>query len=268
MGKLLSAERIEGFRRDGFVFPIPVMTESEAVGYRRRLESYEAEKGDRMAGLEMHKSYLIFTWLAELVRHPCVLDAVEDVLGPDLLCFGSSLFIKEPREPRFISWHQDSTYWTFEPPEVVTAWIALSAATIENGGMRFARGTHRGQLPHVETVDKGNMLTRGQTVAVDESAAVDVVLRAGEMSLHHEFTAHASRPNLTDERRIGFAIRYIPTRVRQTAGPPLTAMLVRGTDHYGHFEPESPPARDLDPAAVAFFNETVERHRPTRYSTM
>jgi hypothetical protein len=271
MGKLLSDRQVGDYHEQGYVCPVRVMSEIEARGYRRRLEDFEASRGRKLQGLEMHKSYLIFTWFDELVRHTRVLDGVEDLIGPDILVFSSSLFVKEPKDHRFISWHQDSTYWNFEPVDVVTAWVALSASRPENGCLRIAPKSHlRRQLPHVETEAPDNMLTRGQEIAVgiDETTAVEVVLKPGEMSLHHALAAHASGPNPTDDRRIGFAIRFIPTRVRQVAGPTLTAMLVRGTDSYQHFEAERSPSRDLEPVALAFFEATMERHRAEKYSTV
>ena len=270
MGKVLSDAQIEQYERLGYVESVAALTAVEAAAYRRQLEAFEAARGDALAGLELHKSYLIFTWLHDLVCHPRILDTAEDILGPDILVFSSSLFIKEAGDQRSISWHQDGNYWSFEPNDVLTAWIALTPSTAVNGALRIAPGSHLHLLPHDETYAKDNMLTRGQTITpgIDEATAVDVRLRPGEMSLHHAFTAHASGANASGERRIGFAIRYIPTAVKQTGGPRLTAMLVRGTDDYHHYEAERGPAADLDPMAVAFHNVTMERHRATRYSTV
>ena len=193
-----------------------------------------------------------FTWLDDLIRDPRILDAVEDLLGPDL-CWSSSFFIKEARDPAFVSWHQDSTYWGLSEPDVVTAWVALSESSIESGAMRMVPGTHTEQVAHRNTFAPDNLLSRGQEimVEVDEARAVDVVLHPGEMSLHHVRMFHGSPPNRSADRRIGYAIRYIPTHVRQIAGAGDTATLVRGVDAYHHFLPEEPPAADLDPAARA-----------------
>ncbi|MDH3689531.1 MAG: phytanoyl-CoA dioxygenase family protein, partial [Gammaproteobacteria bacterium] len=154
MGKLLTDQQISGYRRHGYVAPVSVLSAALASEYLARLEQFETADGRKLDGIELHKSYLIFTWLDELVRHPKILDAVEDLIGADILVFSSSLFIKEPGDTRFISWHQDSTYWSFEPNQVLTAWVALTESNRENGCLRIALGTHlHHQLPHKETDD-------------------------------------------------------------------------------------------------------------------
>src|SRR6058998_1783907 len=137
MAKLLSASALAQYHRDGFYVPIRVLSREEAAGYRRRLETYEAEHGGALRRELRHKTHLLFTWLDRLVRHPRILDAVEDILGPNLLCWSSSFFIKEASDPAFVSWHQDATYWGLSKPDVVTAWVAFTDATVENGAMRM-----------------------------------------------------------------------------------------------------------------------------------
>src|SRR3546814_939448 len=184
---------------------------------------------------------VLFPWIADLARHPTILDAVEDLLGPNLLCFQSIFFTKEAKDPGFVTWHQDSTYGGLSTAELATVWLAFTPSTRENGCLRVVPGSHKlDQLPHRDTFDKNNLLTRGQeiAVAVGEGEAVDIVLESGEISLHHVQIAHASEPNRSDDRRIGLALRYIPTHVRQATGMPDSALLVRGPDESGHFEPE------------------------------
>jgi hypothetical protein len=249
----LASSAVERYDRDGFYFPVPVLTPAEALGLRRRLEAVEAEHGGALRGEIRHKPHLLFTWLADLVRHPAILDAVEDLLGPNLLVWSTSFFIKEARDPAYVSWHQDATYWGLSAPDVLTAWVAFTDATVENGAMRMVPGSHAAQLAHRDTFAPHNLLSRGQEIAVevDDARGVDVVLRAGEMSLHHVRMVHGSPANRSSGRRIGFAIRYIPTSVRQIAGEGDSAMLVRGVDDYHHFAPERPPAADLAPEARA-----------------
>jgi len=249
----LSCDAVAQYRRDGFYFPVRVFSSDEALGYRRRLEEVERAHGGPLGGELRHKGHLLFTWLNELIRHPRILDVVEDVLGPNLLCWSSSFFIKEARDPAFVSWHQDSTYWGLSEPDVATAWVAFSESSVESGAMRMIPGTHREQVAHRDTFAPDNLLSRGQEimVEVDEVSAVDVVLRPGEMSLHHVRMFHGSPPNRSADRRIGYAIRYIPTHVRQLSDVRDTATLVRGVDAYHHFDPETPPERDLATAARA-----------------
>jgi chlorinating enzyme len=249
----LASSAVERYHRDGFYFPVPVLSRGEALGLRRRLEAVEAEHGGRLSGEIRHKPHLLFTWLSDLVRHPAILDAVEDVLGPNLLVWSTSFFIKEARDPAYVSWHQDATYWGLSAPDVLTAWVAFTEATVENGAMRMVPGSHDEQLEHRDTFAPNNLLSRGQEIAVevDEARGVDVLLRPGEMSLHHVRMVHGSPANRSDDRRIGFAIRYVPTYVKQVAGERDSAMLVRGVDEHHHFAPEHPPASDLAPEARA-----------------
>jgi non-haem Fe2+, alpha-ketoglutarate-dependent halogenase len=253
MGRLPGAA-IARYQQHGYYAPIRVMQADEAADIRRQLEAHEATHGV-LKGSMRHKSHLLFTWLDGLIRHPAILDAVESVIGPNILCWSSTFFIKEARDPGFVSWHQDSTYWGLDPADIVTAWVALSESTAENGAMRVIPDTQSlEQIAHRDTFAANNLLTRGQEIAVevDERKAVMLTLEPGEMSLHHVRLIHGSDPNPSAKRRIGFAIRYLPTHVRQVVGTRDSATLVRGVDRFGNFEPEYPPERDLSDAAVAF----------------
>lgn len=267
MPKILTEAQIEQFWRDGCVFPIRVISEAEAGDVRQKLEAYEARSGGPLAGDLRHKTHLLFPWLADLVRNSRIVDAIEDLYGPDLLCWTTNFFIKEARNPAFVSWHQDSTYWGLSKPDVVTAWVALTPSNEANGAMTFIPGTHTSdQLEHRDTFAKNNLLTRGQEVAVevDESKAVTIELQPGEISLHHVRLVHGSPPNPSNDRRIGFAIRYIPTRVSQIAGED-SATLVRGVDTYHHFEPEPQPTADMQPEFVALHRRIAERNAQILY---
>jgi hypothetical protein len=261
MPKRLSADQIEQYRDEGCVFPLRVMTETDAAQYRGRLEEFERQTGGPLRGDLRHKTHLLFTWLDKLVRCSAILDAVEDLYGPDLLCWSTSFFIKEAADPAFVSWHQDSTYWGLSRPDVVTAWVAFTEAAETNGAMEYIPGSHKlDQLPHHDTFAKSNLLSRGQEVMVevDRSKRRTVALRPGEMSLHHVRLVHGSPPNPSGDRRIGFAIRYLPTGVAQTWGED-SAGLVRGRDLYHHFVLEPEPTRDLDPEFVALHKSLNER---------
>lgn len=254
MPKLLDADQVAAFHRDGFVAPVAVLSAQETAAYRQRFEDYERTHDGWYTLSKGQKIHLLQTWVAELVHNPRILDAVEDVLGPDVMCWGTSLFIKDAHDPHFVSWHQDSTYWGLDKPDVITAWVALSAATRESGCMKMLPGSHTTkQIPHRDTLAEHNLLTRGQEIAVevDESKGVYIELSPGEVSLHHVRTVHASEPNQSDDRRIGIALRYIAPHVRQVNGERDSAMLVRGKDRFGHFVHEKPPKRDMDAEALA-----------------
>ena len=261
MSKLLTSQQLDDFRRFGFVSPIRVMTEQQTTVIRERLEGYEHQTGGPLKGALRHKTHLLFKDLNDLVRQEKIVDAIEDIYGENLLCWTTNFFIKEANDPSFVSWHQDSTYWGLSKPDVVTAWIALSDSNEGNGAMQVMPGTHLlDQIPHKDTFSKNNLLTRGQevAVAVDTSKAVSLSLRPGEMSLHHVRIIHGSPPNTSNQRRIGFAIRYIPTYVRQVEGDD-SATLVRGDDSFNTFEHEPRPSKDFDPTFVALHQEITDR---------
>jgi hypothetical protein len=267
MPKILTQEQVDAYWRDGCIFPIRVMSPEAAGEIRARLEAFERQAGGPLKGDLRHKSHLLFSWLGDLVREERILDAVEDLYGPNLLCWTTNFFIKEARNPAFVSWHQDSTYWGLDRPDVVTAWVALTPANRSNGAMGYIPGTHTSeQIPHRDTFAKNNLLTRGQEIAVEvnEDEAVTIELQPGEMSLHHVRLVHGSPPNPSDDRRIGFAIRYIPTSVRQVAGED-SATLVRGVDEHRHFGPEPRPTRDMDPAFVELHRRITERNAQILY---
>jgi non-heme Fe2+,alpha-ketoglutarate-dependent halogenase len=257
--KKLTEDALRQYHETGVYAPVRAISTEAAIALRQRLEAHEAERGV-VAGTLRHKTHLVFTWLDDLIRHPGILDAVEDIIGPDILCWGTSFFIKEARNPSYVSWHQDSTYWGLEPADIVTAWVALSESSLANGAMRVIPGSHKlPQYPHRDTFAPNNLLSRGQeiSVEVDERQALALPLKPGEMSLHHVRLVHGSDPNPSDQRRIGFAIRYLPTYVRQVVGTRDSATLVRGVDAYHHFRPEQRPEWDCSPAALAHHAEVT-----------
>lgn len=265
----LTAAQQADYTRDGFLPRLPVMPAAEAAHLLARLEAVEREEGGQLSPATNQKPHLLFPFLADLVRDPRILDAVQGVLGPDILCWAAGFFAKNPNDGKRISWHQDSTYWGLSAPDICTAWIALTPSTPESGCMRVLPASHTtDQLPHRDTFAADNLLSRGQEieVEVDASRAVDLLLHPGEMSLHHVRLIHGSEPNRAAHRRVGFAIRYIPTRLRQTLGQQDSATLVRGTDRFGNFHPEPRPATDRDPRCVAFHAAMLARTQRILYA--
>ena len=268
MSKVLSDAAQEAYRRDGYYFPVPALTDAEVARYRSCLEQHEAKTGAPLQGNWRHKAHLLFTWVDELVHHPKILDAAEDVLGPDLLCWTTNFFIKEANSPGFVSWHQDAFYWGLSKDDVMTAWVALSPANLESGCMKFVPGSQtQDHIQHVDTFHKDNLLSRGQEIAVkvDGEKTVDCILKPGEMSLHHVKVVHGSEPNRSNDRRIGLAIRYIPTDLKQLKVRD-SATLVRGVDQYGNFDHEPRPRHDLDQAALAAHEDAVGRQVKALYA--
>jgi non-heme Fe2+,alpha-ketoglutarate-dependent halogenase len=265
---MLSPDLVDRYAEDGYLAPIRVLDDEEVAEYRAAYDAYESQLGERLAGVPARDRYVFFAethaylpWAHRLATHPRVLDAVESLLGHDLLVWDSRWFTKQPGDATYISWHQDGTYWSLDPPKVCTAWIALSRSAASNGAMQVVPGSHAGgQLPHVDTFEAANALARGQEIAVsvDEASAVTLVLEPGEMSLHHIGVVHGSKPNRSDEPRIGFAVRFIAAEVRQDVESPI-AMLVRGEDRYGHFTLLEPPTSDEPDEIEARRSEIVRR---------
>jgi len=222
LGKVLSEAQIKAYHEQGFISAIDVMSENEALSYAQRLQAAETHYPTDLSGVNRNNGHLCFTFLDELAYHPRVLDAVEDLLGPHFSLWGSVLFIKEPKSSHFVSWHQDATYMGITPRHFVTPWIALTHSDRHTGCMSMIPGSHHKDIqPHQDTYGADNILTRGQEVTnVDASLAVDLILKPGQMSLHHAMTIHGSQPNQSqDKRRIGFALQsFMPAGARQTIG--------------------------------------------------
>ena len=230
----------EIYDRDGCVFPVDIVSEAEAKELRADLEAGERELADQSDKLSMLLSYpdQLLPSFAKLIRNPKLVEAVSQILGPDLMVWSSGLFIKEPNTESYVSWHQDLTYWGLDDAEEVTAWFALSPSNVASGCMRFVPGSQKKQLvPHQDSFAEGNLLSRGQEIAVevDDSEAVDVILKPGQVSLHHGHLFHASGPNTTGDRRIGAAIRYIKPSMKQRSGDKSLVAHVAGEDRFSHF---------------------------------
>ncbi len=229
---------VEHYEKSGIGFPVSVLKAAEVDYFRSAVEELQEALGGKPSAEDMAQTHIAFKWAHQLVTHTKILDAVEMLIGPNLLVWSTSIFAKYPRDPGFISWHQDGTYWGLDSYEVATAWVALTNSTVENGCMRVVPGSHRQPIhKHVDTYAENNQLSRGQEIAVDvdEKDALEVVLNDGEMSLHHVNIIHGSNANSSDGKRIGFVIRYITPSTRQSGhSQPVT--LVRGIDEYGHFD--------------------------------
>ena len=264
MPKKLTPEQIAGYERDGYICPVDAFSADRARGWRERLEDFERAEGRKMSRGHNFKPHLLFPWADEIVHAPEVLDAVEDLIGPDIRLFHLTAWPKDAGSGTHVSWHQDATYFALEPACQVTAWVALTDAPVEAGCMEVVPGSHRlGQLPHAEMQDPENLLSRGQTLAsdVDRTKTAFMPVKAGQFSLHHTHLVHNSRPNRWHDRRIGLGISYIPASAHCTSSTRVTAMLVRGEDKYGHFDDERRPIHEAGPAERAFHAEAVARFR-------
>lgn len=261
----LTYNQIRRFDDEGYLCPLPAISADATGALRADLAALEAREGPTLWSRTKFKPHLLIKSLNDLIRTPAILDAVGALLGPDFLVWGVGYLAKPARDLGFFSWQQDATYWGLTEPDLVTAWVALTPSTVESGCVRVLPGSHKHlQLPHRDTNAANNMLSRRQEVAVevDETKAVDLELRPGEMSLHHLMMVHGSRANVTDQPRIGVAIRYIAAHVGHAPGFRESATLVRGHDRFGHYILEPRPTTDFDENCVALYNEMAqETHR-------
>ncbi|MCI0590477.1 MAG: phytanoyl-CoA dioxygenase family protein [Gammaproteobacteria bacterium] len=246
----LSGQQLIQYDRDGIVFPIKVFSADEVSLFRGALESIANNYGE--GSLKRFDSlHLFFDWAHHLVTHDALLDAVEDILGGDIVIFGTLVFFKPPKDSSYVSWHQDSVYSGLHLTPSTSAWIALTPSHRANGCMRVIPGSHKqGLLDHANVRDDPNLLRRGERVkmVVDESQAVDIELQPGEMSLHHSTIVHGSNPNTSDKPRIGFIVRFVTNRITNRDRPMLR---VRGEADCSHLCFAEPPLEMDQQSAIA-----------------
>jgi len=264
MSHRLTQDQIDFFEREGYLTPVRAIAPEQAAVLREKLESFERETGLN-AGQDLQlKAHAYFQWAYQLAKSPAIVEVAQSLLGPDVFCFASRFWIKEPRDQKHVSWHQDMAYFGMDPQAMITFWIALTPATRANGAMRFIPGTHRALRTHAETYDPNNLLTRGQSVRdVDESQALTAELQAGEFSIHHGNLLHNSPVNDTDDRRIGLALMLFPTHVKSTLGRRSVSLLC-GEDRYGHWDHDPAPTRDRDPVIWELMQQDFNAYTKTR----
>lgn len=257
MPKALTPDQVQSFSRDGFVAPVRVMSTERALHYRHALEAFEAIHPEDRIKLDQ-KAHMICPWVDDMIREPALLDSVEDLLGPNLLCWGTSLRAKAADGKTFAGWHQDTAYADVKPIVLIVA-LALSPCRALNGCIRGIPGSHTGPLlPHREAFGTNSLLSREQYIdaPIDESSAVDFELDAGEVALFNNAICHSSNPNMGADRRIIFLLEMIPTHAYQHE-PRESATLVRGVDTVGNFDTDPRPETELGAAEVAAWERAV-----------
>ena len=258
MPKALSQDQVEFFERESYLAPVPAIPAARSAEVLAELDAFAARTGRSPVEAFADKPYLLLKSLSDIARHPAVLDALEDVLGPDILLVEAGFFWKEGHDSQYAAWHQDASYLRMEPPVCVSCWIALTDSKIENGCLQVIPGTQHTELPLHMIDDPDNYLRMNREISVPLAVetAVNLELEPGEMSMHGR-VVHGSRPNRSGRRRVGYALMYVPPHVRMGVGTLTSASLVRGEDRYGYYEPEPEPAHDFDPVAVAMYEKQV-----------
>jgi non-haem Fe2+, alpha-ketoglutarate-dependent halogenase len=265
---MLSENQVARYRRDGYLFPFPALSPAELAECKDGLARFERWLGKPVNQGDFRwrsASYVFLPWVDALVRHPRILDAVEDLIGPDILVYTATWFIKEAQSPAFAAWHQDATYFGLTPNDRhVTAWVALSDASAKAGCMEVVSSEGRPrQMRHAALQLANSINGAGQAIVepFEESDAAMMELEAGSFSLHHTLCRHRSAPNRADHRRVGLGISYIPADCRLTGSVRMCARLVRGKDTGGHFDLIPPPEGELHPAALERHEFVYGRYR-------
>jgi ectoine hydroxylase-related dioxygenase (phytanoyl-CoA dioxygenase family) len=234
----LSPNQLKQYKDEGFVSPINVFSKEKAKEIRDEIELIEKEMPEELEKSGRYNAHLISPLLDGVTHNPKILDAVQSLIGEDILVCGTTLFIKNPNEKGFVSYHQDAKYIGLEPHNWVTAWVAITDSNEHNGCMRMWSGSHKDNLKqHDQNFNEGNLLTRGQTVNdVPKENTTPLILSSGQMSLHHPTVVHGSDLNKSNDRRIGFVIQsYIGTNVKQVLGK-NSVQLGRGMDNFNFHE--------------------------------
>jgi len=266
----LTDAQVDQYRSNGYLFPLDVFNAPQVDMILAEFE--QAQAFASAMGLESAwprliraNAHYLLPFVYQVATAPRLLDPVESILGPDLLLWSAEFFIKGAHSDKIVSWHQDLTYWGLgETDDEITAWVALSEVNVESGCMRFLPGSQRQPIvPHRDTFDASNLLSRGQqvTVEVDEKQAVDVELHPGQVSLHHGRLFHASGPNRSDHDRVGLVFRFLTPQVRQQVSQRDYAMQVRGIDDQGNWIHVAPPTRNLAAADLELYQRIRDDQR-------
>ena len=244
----LSSNQLKQYENEGFVSPINILSKEKAKEIRNEIELIENKIPGELEKSGRYNAHLISPLLDEVTHNSKILDAVQSLIGENILVCGTTLFIKNPNEQGFVSYHQDAKYIGLEPHNWVTAWVAITDSNEKNGCMRMWSGSHKDKLKeHDQKFNEGNLLTRGQTVKnVPKEKTTPLILKAGQMSLHHPTVVHGSELNKSNDRRIGFVIQsYIGTNVKQVLGK-NGVQLARGVDEFNYHEIIDRPQNLLD----------------------
>ncbi|WP_417848113.1 phytanoyl-CoA dioxygenase family protein [Thalassoglobus sp.] len=245
--KILSKEQVEHFNREGYVRPIPIFDDAEINEIRsyfdELLNRVIAEGGDSYS---ISSAHLKYGQVYDLLKHPKIVACVTDILGENIVGWGSHFFCKMPHDGKSVAWHQDASYWPLSPSKALTVWLAIDDADIENACMKFVSGSHHvGHLTYRPS-DSGEHNVLNQTVEDPEQygAVVYDELKAGQISLHSDLLLHGSEANNSDRRRCGLTLRYAACDVHAAMNWNEKGVLVNGQDASGHWANRERPQND------------------------
>jgi ectoine hydroxylase-related dioxygenase (phytanoyl-CoA dioxygenase family) len=245
--RVLTTEQIDGFNRDGYLKGLRVFDDAEIGGIRRYFDDLLARTlAEGRDSYSISTAHLRYGRVYDLLRNPKIVGYVRDLLGDDVIGWGSHFFCKMPGDGKRVSWHQDASYWPLSESKTVTVWLAIDDADVENACMRYLPRSHwHGHLTYTLTEnDDSNVLNQTVTDATQFGDPVDVELRAGEISMHSDLLVHGSEPNQSARRRCGLTLRYCPSSVRAGLGWNAKGVVVSGFDPSGHWANPPRPTED------------------------
>tara|TARA_Y100000590_G_C15626952_1_gene979736 strand:+ start:497 stop:1321 length:825 start_codon:yes stop_codon:yes gene_type:complete len=262
----LSSNEIKQYKEKGYVAPIDILNLEEINKVREEIEFIEKKWPNEFKGLGRYNFHYLSPIFDKVVHNSKILDAVEDIIGQDILVAGTTLFIKEPDKKAFVSWHQDAKYIGFDSNNFVTAWLAITESNQENGCMWMWQGSHNKLREHKDQFEENNLLTRGQTVEnVPKNETVPIELKPGQLSLHHPMVVHASAPNNGNSRRIGFVIQsYIGSNVKQLNGK-VYVQQARGGDTFKYHEHTDRPSKLMNKETIEWRNKANKELQDVLY---
>ena len=264
----LTTEQLDHYKNKGYISPVNALTSSEANEIREEKEKIEKDWPKALEGINRNYIHLISPLFNKVCLNKKILDAVESIIGKNILICGTTLFIKDPNEKGFVSFHQDAKYIGLEPYNWVTVWLSVTDVNEKNGCMRMLPGSHKEILKvHEQNFDENNLLTRGQTIKNVPLEKTDpIILKAGQVSLHHPKIVHGSGLNYSNDRRIGFVIQsYIGTDVNQVIGK-MYVQKARGEDNYKYHEYSNIPHELMGKNEVISQNKANEELSKIFYS--
>ena len=253
----LTSKQLKQYDEDGYLSPIDILSLGEVKKIREEIEYIEKKWPNEITGLGRNNIHYISPVFDQIAHNSKILDAVEDIIGQNILVAGTVLFIKEPDKKAFVSWHQDATYQGWKPYNYVTAWLAVTDTNEENGCMRMWPGSYKEKIKeHKDTFNEDNLLTRGQTIQnVPMNETTPIVLKAGQLSFHHPLTVHGSTPNKSNSKRIGFVIQsYIGANIDQVIGKTYVQQ-ARGKDLFKYHEHTTRPVKLMNKKDLEFRNK-------------
>jgi len=243
----LTPDQIASFNRDGYIKGIRIFDDEEIAEHRRYLDALLAMvMAAGGSNYSIIKPHLRCGKVYDLLTHPRIVAYVKDLLGENVIAWGSHYFCKLPHDGKTVAWHQDAIYWPLTPSKTVTVWLAIDDADPENANMRFIPGSHLfGPLPHQpSTVEESNILDHTAVNPDSLGQPVDVELKAGEISMHSDLLLHGSEANESERRRCGLTLRYCAAEVRAYLDWHVKGVVVSGEDPDHHWANPTRPEVD------------------------